>query len=341
MAERAERPIARGAARPAHGESGNKFTVLAAMAANLAIAIGKLIAGLLSGSAALLAEAGHSFADTVNQVFLLIGINLSHASPDETHPHGYGKEAFFWSFLAAIFIFVAGATFSFYEGIRTAVEHHHHDRSATELGIAYGVLAMSAAFESSSFFVASRGVLSGARERGWSVLRFIREAPDVTIKTVFFEDSAALIGLSLAAIGLTMAELTGSENWDAAASISIGVVLGGVAVMLGSQSRSLLLGAAASPETRQRLREIVRSFPDVEDIPRLLSMQIGANNVLVTGELQVRRQMTTSEIEHLIATIDARIAEELPEVRETFWELHGPDSGRPLSPLQKPAEGES
>jgi cation diffusion facilitator family transporter len=313
-------------AQVSHGaksEGESKFTVVAALAANLAIAIGKLFAGLISGSAALLAEAGHSFADTVNQVFLLIGINLSHAQADEKHPLGYGKEAFFWSFLAAIFIFVAGATFSFYEGIRTAVEQHVHDRSSTELGVAYGVLVMATLFELSSFVVAVRGLRSGARRRGWSILRFIREAPEVTIKTVFFEDSAALLGLQIAITGLTMSEITGSENWDAAASISIGVVLAGVAVMLGSQSRSLLLGAAASPETRERLREIVHSFSEVVDMPRMLSMQLGANSVLVTGELYVRRGMTTDEIEGLIVRIDEKIGEELPEVSETFWELHG------------------
>jgi cation diffusion facilitator family transporter len=156
----------------AHGESENRLTVLAALVANMAIAIGKLFAGLVSGSAALLAEAGHSFADTVNQVFLLIGINLSHTVADEKHPHGYGKEAFFWSFLAAIFIFVAGATFSFYEGIRTAVEQHEHDRTTTELGIAYGVLVMATLFELASFAIAVRGLVKVRGGRGGASFGF-------------------------------------------------------------------------------------------------------------------------------------------------------------------------
>src|SRR5450759_127987 len=160
----------------------------AAMAANFAIAIGKLVAGLMTGSAALLAESGHSLADTVNQVFLLVGMNLSNAAPDEKHPHGYGKETFFWAFLAAIFIFVAGAAFSFFEGIRTAIAGGSHDRSSLQLAVGFGVLLMALFFESTSFSIAVRGVRAGAKRLGWGFWRYVVEAPDVTIKTVFFED---------------------------------------------------------------------------------------------------------------------------------------------------------
>ncbi len=291
------------------------------MGANFAIALGKLAAGLLTGSAALLAEAGHSVADTVNQVFLLIGINLSDTVADESHPHGYGKEGFFWSFLAAIFIFVAGATFSFYEGIRTVVEEHGHDRSAADLGVAFGVLGMAALFESASFAVAVRSLLAGARRKAWGFLRYLRQSPDLTTKTVFFEDSAALCGLLLAALGLGVAELSGSEVWDGVASIGIGFVLVGVSVMLGLQARNLLLGAAAGEEIREALHRTVMSFPEVDHVVRLLSMQLGTHSVLVTGELEVRRGLKTEEIEDLLTRIDAKIGATLPEVKDTFWEL--------------------
>jgi cation diffusion facilitator family transporter len=324
-------------AHAGHGES--RFAVLAAMAANFAIAVGKLAAGLMTGSAALLAEAGHSFADTVDQVFLLVGMNLSNAAPDEKHPHGYGKETFFWAFLAAIFIFVAGAAFSFFEGFRTLLEQHSHDRSSFQLAVGFGVLIMALVFESTSFFVAVRGVRAGARRLGWSVRRYVVEAPEVTIKTVFFEDSAAIIGLFLAMGGLGMSELTGSENWDGAASICIGLVLAGVALMLGMQSRNLLLGAAASPETRAALHSLVDSFPEVIRVNRMLSMQVGPNSVLVTGELHVRPGLTTGEIEDLIARIDGRIGVEIPEVRETFWELHGTEGHVPEPEDLAPDDG--
>jgi len=320
-------------------EGASKTAVLAAMVANFAIAIGKLVAGLMTGSAAMLAEAGHSVADTVNQVFLLIGINLSHTTADEKHPHGYGKEAFFWSFLAAIFIFVAGATFSFYEGIRTAIESHEHHRSSFELTVAYGVLLLAVVFEAASFTVAVRGLLSGARARGWSLKRYVAESPDVTIKTVFFEDSAALIGLFLALGGITMSEVTGSERWDAGASISIGVVLASVAFMLGLQSRNLLLGAAAPPEEREKLESIVTSFAEVDQIERLLTMQMGSQSILVTGEIRVKREMTTSEIEDLILRIDRTVAEQMPAVVETFWELRSNEpKADPLHHIQHDAD---
>jgi cation diffusion facilitator family transporter len=300
----------------------SKTTVLAALTANAAIAAGKLVAGVLSGSSALLAEAGHSFADTADQVFLLIGINLSDTLPDESHPHGYGKETFFWSFLAAIFIFVAGATFSFYEGIRTLVEDTNHHRTTFELGIAFGVLAMAFIFESTSFTIAVRGLLSGARSRGWPLARYIRESPDLSVKTVFWEDGAAIAGLIIAAVGLGLSEITGSELWDGGASVFIGFVLAGAALILGLNARNLLLGAAAHSETRQAIRNTVMAFPEVTALPRLLTMQLGPESILVTGELAIQHGLSIEQAEGLMLRIDDALAKAIPEVRDTFWELH-------------------
>lgn len=306
----------------------SRSTVLAAMGANLAIAIGKLAAGIITGSAAMLAEAGHSFADTVNQVFLLIGLRLSASEPDERHPHGYGKEGFFWSFLAAIFIFVAGATFSFYEGVRTILQEDLHHRTTGELVIAFGVLAMAFIFEGTSFTIAVRAIVRTSRERGVGVVRYLRHSPDLTTKTVFWEDSAALVGLLVAAAGLTIAELSGNEHWDGVASVVIGFVLAGVALVLGNQARSLLLGAAAGAQTRETIWKTVAEFPEVNDIVRLLTMQIGTHSILVTGELAVEESLTTGDIEQLMARIDSRLTEAVPEVSDTFWELkHSPPPG--------------
>ncbi len=299
----------------------SRSTVIAAMVTNLGIAVGKLIAGLVTGSSALLAEAGHSLADTVNQVFLLVGINLSDAQADDHHPHGYGKEAFFWSFLAAIFIFVAGATFSVYEGVRTLADSQGHHRSLGQLMLGFGVLGMAFVFESISFSVAIRQLRRGAHRRGWSLFRFIRESPDLSTKTVFWEDGAALTGLALAALGLLLSQASGSEVWDGMASIAIGGVLTAAALILGNQARGLLLGAAAGQETIASIRATVRQFPEVEGIVRLLTMQLGSHSVLVTGELRVRRELTTPEIEDLLQRIDATLGERLPEISDTFWEL--------------------
>jgi cation diffusion facilitator family transporter len=304
----------------------SRSTVLAAMGANFAIGVGKLTAGLITGSAALLAEAGHSIADTVNQVFLLIGLNLARNEADEAHPHGYGKEGFFWSFLAAVFIFVAGATFSFYEGIRTVAERHSSDRSGGELLFGFGVLGMAFVFESFSFLVAVRSLRSSARARAWSFAHYIRHSPDLTTKTVFWEDSAALVGLLLAAVGLGMSELSGSEHWDGGASILIGCVLVAAALILGMQARNLLLGAAAGADVRDEISRTVEAFPEVRRIVRLLTMQLGVHSILVTGELHVRRDLTTAQIEELMVRIDSSLATHVPEVSDTFWELrHAPN----------------
>ena len=305
----------------------SRGAVLAAMGANLAIACGKLFAGALTGSAAMFAEAGHSVADTVNQVFLLLGINLSRTKADERHPHGYGKEAFFWSFLAAIFIFVAGAAFSFFEGTRTLIQEEAHERSSFDLAVAFGVLATAFLFESFSFTVAISALRSGARRHGWSLLHYLRSSPDLTTKTVVFEDSAALTGLLLAAGGLALSELAGSEVWDGIASICIGFLLAAVSLMLGMQARRLLLGSAATEEVREALHRVVMSFPEVTHIVRLLSMQLGSHSVLVTGELELSRDLHTHEIEDLISRIDRKVSAEVPDVTDTFWELRR----RPLS----------
>jgi cation diffusion facilitator family transporter len=307
--------------------SESRAAILSALGANAAIAAGKFVAGALTGSAAMFAEAGHSVADTVNQVFLLTGLNLSDNKADEDHPHGYGKEAFFWSFLAAIFIFVAGAAFSFYEGGRTLIQEEEHHRTGFEVGVAFSVLGGAFVFETVSMSLATRAIMIGARKRGWSLLKYLRESPDATTKTVFFEDGAALTGLVIAAGGLLLSEVTGNEAWDGLASVGIGVVLTIVAVLLGMQSRSLLLGSAAPREVRQHIDLTLQSFPEIERVVRVLTMQLGAHSVLVTGELSVRQDMTVIDIEALIARIDAALIEHVPEVTDTFWELkHTGDS---------------
>jgi cation diffusion facilitator family transporter len=309
--------------------SESKAAVLAAMAANGAIAVSKFFAAFLTGSSALFAEAAHSVADTTNQVFLLVGLSLSDTAPDEDHPHGYGKEGFFWSFLAAIFIFVAGATFSFFEGARSLIQGESHHRSEFELIVAYAVLAVAMVFELISFGIAIRAIRANAKRKGWAFGRYLRESPDSTTRTVFWEDSAAIVGLVLAATGIALSEATGSEVWDGVASLMIGVVLTAVALMLGLQARRLLLGAAANLETRQAIEQALRSFPEVESIVRVLTMQLGQHSVLVTGDLQVSRDLDAQRIEDLINRIDARLNDSVPEVSDTFWELHRVKESKP------------
>lgn len=311
----------------------SKGAVLSALGANLAIAAGKTIAGVITGSAAMLAEAGHSFADTFNQVFLLVGIRNSRTAPDARHPHGYGREAFFWSFLVAVTMFTAGAVFALYEGVRTITGDHDHHRSNSDLMIAFGVLGMAFLFESFSMTVATRTLMREARKKSWSIRSYLGKSPNLVVKTVFFEDAAALLGLIVAAGGIATSELAGTEIWDGVASLVIAGLLAVVAFTIGMQSRRLLLAASADEETDARIREIVSEFPEVQAIVRMMTTQAGIHSIIVTGELELKRDMRTQEVEVLIGQIDAELSRKLPEVTSTFWELRR----RPIADVPEPA----
>lgn len=297
--------------------TGSKKVVYAALGANAGIAVAKLGVGLLTGSVAMLAEAAHSAADTVNQVFLLVSINLSDAPADEDHPFGHGKERFFWAFLAAVFIFVAGAFFSVYEGIRKLLEGGEHHGPFWP---SYLVLGIAFLFDGGVLVIALREARRRAREAGLGVITFLRESPDVTLKTALYEDTAATIGLVLAGSGLVLLQVTGNPVFDGLASILIGIVLIAVAIMLGKETRELLLGAAAPPRTRQAIRAAITEFPDVCAIVELLTMRLGLDSILVTGELNIADDLSTDEIERLLSRIAARVREAAPEVKNVYLE---------------------
>ena len=215
-------------------------TVLLAGSANLAIAIAKLVGGLISGSTAMLAEAAHSFADTLNQVFLMAALKRSKKPADALHPFGYGMERYFWSLIAAVGIFVLGAGYSIFEGIKAVLEPE-------ELGsllIAYVVLALSFLFEGVSWLKAVRQLSGEAKEQGRGFFEHLKITSDPTAKTVAFEDTAALIGIVLAAVGITLHHVTGQGFWDGLASILIGLLLVVVAYSLGQQNKRALIGEA-------------------------------------------------------------------------------------------------
>src|SRR4051794_16352091 len=230
--------------------SESRKTVLVALAANLAIAVAKFAAGIISGSAAMLAEAAHSVADTANQLFLLASLRFSERKPDANHPFGYGKERFLWSFMAAIFIFVSGAAFSIYEGVSRLLS----GGGETSYTAAYVVLVLGIALEGTSLLRAMRQTREDAARTERKLGRYVRTSRDPTTKTVLFEDSAAVIGLLLALAGLALSQVTGEHAFDAAASIAIGVLLGCVAYALWRDTRGLLIGGGAPPGGRGGLR---------------------------------------------------------------------------------------
>jgi cation diffusion facilitator family transporter len=204
----------------------------------LALAASKLSVGLVIGSVSLLAEAAHSVADTVNQGFLLISLNLSDDPADEDHPFGHGKDRFFWALLTAVFIFVAGAAFSIYEGTRQLVRGGTHEGSSW---LGYLVLGLGLLFDDSVFVTSLREISGRLQQEKIGFVQFLKQSPDVTLKAALFEDSAALVGIAIAAVGLYAANRTGNDDYEANASILIGLVLLATATALGFQSRNLLL----------------------------------------------------------------------------------------------------
>lgn len=302
-------------------ERGTKRSVLAAFVANFLIAISKFVAGFISGSAAMLAEGAHSVADTVNQVFLLISLPLSKSAPDREHPYGHGKDRFFWSLLVAVGLFVAGAVFSVYEGITKITGESEGGESFL---IAYVVLGAAFVFESGALVVSTREFLKSARDENRSFWGHFRTTRNTTMKVPLYEDAAALAGLAIAAAGLSLTQLTGNHVYDGIASIGVGVILGFVAFELGADSRALLLGEAVPPEDEERLREIMTSFEEVTDVLRLLTMHLGPDAVLVNTEIHVVDGLETDQIEDLLERITQRMREEMPEVVQTFIELHPP-----------------
>ena len=302
-------------------ERGTKRSVLAAFVANFLIAVSKFVAGFISGSAAMLAEGAHSVADTVNQVFLLISLPLSKSAPDREHPYGHGKDRFFWSLLVAVGLFVAGAVFSVYEGITKITGESEGGESFL---IAYVVLGAAFVFESGALVVSTREFLKSARDENRSFWGHFRTTRNTTMKVPLYEDAAALAGLAIAAAGLLLTQLTGNHVYDGIASIGVGVILGFVAFELGADSRALLLGEAVPPEDEERLREIMTSFEEVTDVLRLLTMHLGPDAVLVNTEIHVVDGLDTDQIEDLLERITQRMREEMPEVAQTFIELHPP-----------------
>jgi cation diffusion facilitator family transporter len=302
-------------------EKSTKRSIYAALVANTLIAISKFVAGFISGSSSLLAEGAHSVADTINQVFLRISLPLSRSGPDREHPFGHGKDRFFWSLLVAVGLFVAGAVFSIYEGVAAITGESERNESYL---IAYVVLGGAFVFEAGALVVSTREFNRAAREEGRSFWEHFKVTRNTTMKVPLYEDAAALVGLVIAAAGLLLTQLTGNRVFDGLGAIGVGLVLGFVAFELGRDSRALLLGEAVPPEDEERLREIITSFDEVTDILRLLTMHLGPNAVLVNAEIHVVDGLDTDQIEELLERITEVMREEVPEVAETFIELHPP-----------------
>ena len=303
--------------------SATRGTVLVAGAANIVVLLAKLAAGIMTGSSAMLAEAAHSFADTLNQAFLLTSVHQGERPADAEHPFGYGQERYFWSLLAAFGIFVAGAGFSVFEGIMSLHSPTHN------FTIAYVVLGVCAVAEGSSFARAS-GQLRGEARRGQTrLLEHVKNSPDTTVKAALFEDTAAVIGLALAAAGLLLEQLTGSPVWDGAASIAIGVLLIGVAFRLGLDSRELLIGRAADPAVIKAIRDEIERTTGVDGLLELRTMHLGPDSLLIAARVDLSDEAHADQVENLAEDIDRRLSERLPMTLHVFIDPTPRAAGQP------------
>lgn len=296
------------------------WAVIGALIANGLITVLKGIGFAITGSAGMGAEALHSLADTTNQVFLLLGLRFYKRPATEKHPFGYGMERFFWSFIAAIFIFGVGATYAVYEGF----EKLRHHEAPENLNWAYVILGISFLLESASIGVAIWQEVKEAHHEGMTFMEYLRESKDPTVKTVLFEDSAALVGIVIAAIGIYLTDHhtgpAGGAYWDGLASITIGVVLAIVAFVLARMSRGLLLGEAATPKCVERIRQAILQHPNVVQVVELLTMHLAPKQILLNAHINLRDDLATGDIEQTIEEIEELIKRAEPKVHMIFLE---------------------
>ncbi|MFF7146925.1 cation diffusion facilitator family transporter [Streptomyces griseoaurantiacus] len=303
-----------GTGTPEDGGGESTFTVLVAAFANLGIAVAKAVAGLISGSSAMLSEAAHSVADTVTEVLLLTALKRSTKPADEDHPLGYGPERYVWALLAAVATFVGGAVFSLYDGIHTLAE-------GEELGdplVSYLVLAVAFLLESFSLRTAVRQARGEAARLKVPFGRYLRRTSDTAVKAVVMEDSAALVGLLLAAGGLLGGQLTGSGVWDGAASLCIGVLLLYVAWVLGRSNIELLVGRPLPRSVRAGIREELVAGEHIEAVLELTTLVQGPTEALVAAKVDFRDVSTAAQIEWACEEAERRLRERFPSVRRVY-----------------------
>src|SRR6185436_14776624 len=291
----------------------SKTAVIAAIAGNLAIAITKLVAAFFSGSSAMLSEGIHSVVDTGNGGLLLVGLRKSQKPADAKHPFGHGKELYFWPLIVAILIFALGGGMSIYEGIIHLKHPHMSDPTWN-----YVVLGIAFFFESISSFFAFKAFKKELRGRG--PLAAIRASKDPTAFTVLFEDSAALLGLIVAFLGIFLGHLLENPYFDGAASIGIGIILASVAVFLAYETKGLLIGEGVDPETLAKIRAIVAADPAVDELKEALTMHFGPADVLLTLDIRFKKELSAEQITRAVPRLETTIQSEYPYIKHIFIE---------------------
>lgn len=301
--------------------STNKI-IYAAMAANFAIAIIKFIAASITGSSAMISEGIHSVVDTGNELLLLLGIRLSKKPADDIHPFGYGQELYFWTLIVALFIFAIGGGMSMYEGIT----HIQDPEPLTDPLWNYVVLGLAVVFEGYSWNMALQGFLASKNQD--SFWKAIRASKDPIIFTILLEDTAALIGLFVAFLGVLSGHLLGNVYLDGVASIVIGVILSGVAILLASESKGLLIGEGASAETLASIKQITNDDAAVEKLIKILTLHFGPQEILLNLEIKFTDDLETEGVAIAVERLETAIRTRHSEVQNIFIEAKSISANR-------------
>jgi len=297
-------------------DAGANKAVVAALAGNLGVALSKLVAWFFTGSSAMLAETLHSFADTGNQVFLLLGLKLGRRPPDEAHPFGYGRERYFWAFIVALSIFSIGGLFSVVEGLRKIAHPHPIENPA----LTYVALGIAAVLEGAVLRVAWREFKHWRARNPGPFLQALRTSKSPTILVVLFEDTAALLGILVATVGISLTLITGDAVFDGLASLLIGVILFAAAAFIGWRTRGLLIGEAATEADRRRIQEAVAGVPQVASLLETLTLHLGPEDVLVNLNVHFVDGLSTDDLERAVDEIETRIRAAVPTARRIFIE---------------------
>lgn len=302
----------------------SRTVILVAIASNLAIAISKFVAAGFTGSSAMLAEALHSLVDTGNELLLLLGAKRSERAADEWHPFGYGKVMYFWAFMVSLLVFALGGGLSIYHGIVSLIT----PPPLTTPMWNYVVLGLAAVFEAFSWRT-TQTALNLQRRPGESLWKTMLRSTDATVFTVFVEDSAALIGIAIAAAGIALSHAFENPYFDPAASLLIGAVLIGAAVVLARKCSGLLVGESLDREQIAALRATIALDPAVESVGRLLTMQLGSQSALLTAAIRFKRSLDLDEVEQAIARLETAIKRVSPSIEHFYLEsgaLQAPSS---------------
>jgi len=292
-------------------------TIVIALLANLVIAAAKLVAGLVSGSTAMLAESAHSLADCSNEVLLGVSLRRANRPPDDLHPIGHGRERFLWALLAAIASFLIGGCFS----VAIAIYTFRTPRATDHITTAWVVLAFSFVAEGISWVQSVKQARNEARERGRDVTTHLLRSSDPLVRAVVVEDSAALIGLLLAAAGLLISEVTGNKMADSIASLMIGILLAVTAFGLARPLADFLVGRSLPPEQIEKLRAILAAGPAVQEVLSLLTIYIGPEEAVVVAKIHLSTSMSGEELTRAMDDLDRALRDACPFVADVYLDL--------------------